>query len=152
LWTELLQTDEKKWSWRTGEGLTQIYRALLALLDGDGAQSRLFSSAARAVFMELMEQDPDNLESRKNLILAGLIDGDALAATGSKQIATTTWNESLELLDSVSVVGQNPEFTELAAALQLRLGFDGQARGNLELLESMGYQTQFVSLPVPAIP
>ena len=77
-----------------------------------------------------------------------MIDGDALAATGSKQSAITTWNETLALLDSVSVVGQNPEFTELAAALQLRLGLEEQAQANLELLESMGYQTQFVSLPM----
>ncbi len=126
MWAELLQTDEKKWSWRTGEGLTKTYRAWLALVEGDAVQSLVFSSAARAVFAELLTQDPANLESRKNLVLAGLIDGDAQAASGSQQSAIATWNESLALLDSVSVIGQNPEFTELAAALQLRLGNDEQ--------------------------
>ena len=148
LWVELLQTDEKKWSWRTGEGLTRIYQALLALAEDDGAQSLAFSSAAREVFVELLEQNPGNLESRKNLTLAGLIDGDALAATGSRQSAVTTWNETLALLDKVSVVGQNPEFTELAAALHLRLGHDEQAQANLDLLEHMGYQPRFLSLPL----
>ncbi len=148
MWAELLQTDEKKWSWRTGEGLTQTYRAWLALVEGDAVQSRIFSSAARAVFAELLTQDPANLESRKNLVLAGLIDGDAQAAGGSQQSAIAAWNESLELLDSVSVIGHNPEFTELAAALQLRLGNDEQFQTNLGLLNNMGYKPQFISLPL----
>jgi tetratricopeptide (TPR) repeat protein len=145
LWAELLETDEQKWSWKTGEGMTKIYQALLALLDGDVAQSLVFSSGARAVFIDLFEQDRSNLESRKNLVFAGLIDGDAVAASDSKQSAISIWRESLTLLDQVSVIGQNPEFTELAAALQQRLGLDQQAHENLRLLESMGYKTRFIN-------
>lgn len=146
-WAALLQTDEKKWSWRTGEGLTKTYQSWLALLDGEAAQSRELSSGARAVFVELFEQDPGNLESRKNLVLAGLIDGDALAANGATQAAVAAWRESLAALDNVSVIGQNPELTELAAALQLRLGQDQQAQENMGLLERMGYKTRFVVSP-----
>jgi tetratricopeptide (TPR) repeat protein len=147
LWAELLQIDEKKWSWQTGDGLTRLYQAWLALIQGDVPRSLTLSSAARAVFKLLLEQDPNNIESRKNLVLAGLVDGDTLAANGSNQSAITAWNEALALLDGISAVGGNPEFTELAAALQLRLGLEGQARANLDLLKSIGYQPQFVSLP-----
>lgn len=147
LWADLLKTDEKKWSWQTGEGLTRIYQALLALVEGDGERSRELSSEARMVFVELQAQDPSNLESHKNLVLAGMIDGDAYAANGSMESAITSWNEALTLLDTVPVVGRNPELTELSAALQLRLGLDEQARVNLDLLDSMGYRAQFIRLP-----
>ncbi len=147
LWAELLQTDEKKWSWQTGDGLTSIYQALLALVEGDGQRALTVSSAAKAVFEKLLEQDPGNIESRRNLVLAGLIAGDAQSATGSKQSAITTWQDALALLDAVPVVGRNPELTELTAALQMRLGLDEQAQTNLDLLAGMGYQPTFVHLP-----
>lgn len=147
LWADLLRKGEKKWSWQAGEGQTRIYQALLALVEGDGERSRAFSSAARAIFVELRAQDPSNLESLKNLVLAGLIEGDAQAATGSIQPAIETWNEALKHLGTVPVVGRNPELTELSAALLLRLGHDRQAQTNLDLLDTMGYHPQFISLP-----
>lgn len=146
LWTGLLQIDEKKWSWQTGSGLIGIYQALLALKEGDGQQSLDVSTAARAAFKELLNQDPNNVESRKNLVLAGLINGDAQVATGSKLSAIITWQDSLALLDSVPTIGRNPELTELTAALQLRLGQDAQAQANLSLLAGMGYRPTLIGL------
>jgi len=97
--------------------------------------------------VELRTQDPSNLESLKNLVLAGLIEGDAHAAIGSMQSAIETWNQALTHLGTAPVVGQNPELIELSAALLLRLGHDGQAQPNLDLLDTMGYHPQFISLP-----
>lgn len=147
LWAELHQSDESKWSWRMGKGLTEVYQAQLALVEHDGKRALTFSTAARTVFAELQTQDPSNQESQKNLVLAGLIDGDAYAATGSVASATTIWHESLQLLNSLPIVDHPPELTELSAALHVRLGHDEQARLKLDELKTIGYQTQFVNLP-----
>lgn len=150
LWAGLLQIDDKKWSWQTGDGLTRLYQAWLALIEGDRQQSLALSSAARVVFKELLERDPNNFESRKNLVLAGLIDGDAQAASGAKQAAIGTWQDALALLDAVPAAGRTPELTELTAALQLRLGLGEQAQANQDMLAGMGYRPTFIRLPKTA--
>jgi len=147
LWGQLLQVDDKRWSWKTGDGLTRTYQALLALTEGDGQQALTDSTAARAVFEALLAQDQDNIESRKNLVFAGLIDGDALDATGAEQAAIAAWRDSLALLDVIPLEGRAPELVELTAALQLRLGFAEEAWKNLDLLAGMGYQPTLISLP-----
>jgi tetratricopeptide (TPR) repeat protein len=147
LWSGLLRSDEKKWSWRAGAGQTGIYQAWLALVKDDGEGARAYSSEATAVFEELRDRDPSNLEALKNLVLAGLVAGDALAATGSRQSAIEAWEEALTNLGAAPANGRIPELIELSAALRLRLGQDGQARADLDSLDAMGYHHQFVSLP-----
>jgi len=97
--------------------------------------------------VELQAQDPSNQESQKNLVLAGLIDGDAHAATGSIEPATTIWNETLQLLDTIPFADRNPELMELPVALLVRLGRDELARANKDELSAMGYQSRFINLP-----
>lgn len=150
LWDQLLETDDKKWSWRTGGGLTQICRARLALAEGDGPRALSQSTAARDVLQVLLDQEPSNIESRQNLVLAGLIVGDALDATGSGESAVSTWRNSLALLDVVPPAGRTPELVELTAALQLRLGLDEQSQKHLDELDDMGYRPTLIHPPESA--
>jgi len=145
LWAELLPLADQKWSWRTGKGLTMVYQSLLALEKGDGLQSRTLSSTARAILADLHAEDLNNLESRKNLVLAGLIDGDAHTATDEKQAAITIWTEALKLLDPVPVADRDPVSAELSATLMSRLGLVDQASVILDRLDAMGYQCRFIS-------
>ena len=122
-----------------------VYQSLLALEKGDGLQSRTLSSTARAILADLHAEDLNNLESRKNLVLAGLIDGDAHTATDEKQAAITIWTEALKLLDPVPVADRDPVSAELSATLMSRLGLVDQASIILDRLNAMGYQCRFIS-------
>jgi len=147
LWRQLLQTDDTKWSWRTGGGLTSLYRAKLALAEGDGQRALGLSTGARKVFEDLLDREPGNTESRQNRVLAGLVDGDALYATGAQPSALAAWRDSLALLDAIPPTARTPELVELAAALQSRLGRDDEAQKNLEVLAGMGYQPTLIHPP-----
>jgi tetratricopeptide (TPR) repeat protein len=147
LYRQLLQIDDKKWAWKTGGSLTGIYQALVALAEGDGQGALNRSSPAKEALKELLDQDPSNTESRKNLMFAGLVDGDALYATGSQPSALAAWQDSLALLDAITPTARTPEMVELAAALQSRLGRDDEAQKNLDVLADMGYQPTLVHPP-----